>query len=104
MTWMVEIAAYLLHRYEVGHDGKTAYERCKRKAAKVLGIEFGEAVLWKRRAVGGALAKMTCLSEDGLYLGLKGASGEVIVADETGVAQCRGSPWKLDGEQQSWIR
>ena len=89
MTWMVENANYLLNRYEVGHDGKTAYERCKGKVAKVLGIEFGEAVLWKRRAVGGALAKMTCLWEDGVYLGLKGASGEVIVADETGVWKTR---------------
>ena len=37
MTWMVECATYLLNRYEVGHDGKTAYERCKGKVAKVLG-------------------------------------------------------------------
>ena len=66
---------YLLNRYEVGHDGKTAYERCKGTAAKVLGIEFGDAVLRKRRAGGGALAK--------------GASGEVIVADEKGVWKTR---------------
>ena len=38
MTLMVGSAAYLLNRYEG-------------KVAKVLGIEFGEAVLWKRRPV-----------------------------------------------------
>ena len=55
MPWIIEYAAFLINRFEVGRDGKTAYERCKRKTAKTLGIEFGEAVLWRRRPVGGAL-------------------------------------------------
>ena len=44
IAWMVEYASYLLNRFEVGNDGKTAYERCKGKRAKVHGVEFGEAV------------------------------------------------------------
>ena len=79
----------MLNRFEVGYDGKTAYERCKGKRAKTLGIEFGEAILWKRKAVGGALAKMTCLWEDGVYLGCEGASGEIIVGDKNGVWKTR---------------
>ena len=75
MTRMFETTAYLLNR--------TAYERCKGNVVKVLVIEFGAAVSWKRRAVGGALAKMTCFWEDGVHLGLTGSSGGVIVADET---------------------
>ena len=47
--WIVEYASYRLNRMEVGADGKTAYERCKRKSAKVKGVEFGESVLWKRK-------------------------------------------------------
>ena len=35
---VVEHAAFLLNRYEAGHDGKTAYERWKGKRAKTLGI------------------------------------------------------------------
>ena len=31
MTWIVEYSGYLLSRFEVGNDGKTAYERCKGK-------------------------------------------------------------------------
>ena len=46
-AWMAEYAAVLLNRFEVGRDGKTAFERCKGKKAKVRGVEFGEAVLWK---------------------------------------------------------
>ena len=41
---VVPYSAILLNRFEVGHDGKTAYERLKGKKAKVLGIAFGEMV------------------------------------------------------------
>ena len=54
ITWVVEYAAYFLHRCEVSRDGETAYERCKGKLAKVYSIEFGEAVWWKRKREGGA--------------------------------------------------
>ncbi len=36
---MVEHAAVILNRCEVGHDGKTAHERLNGKKAPVLGIE-----------------------------------------------------------------
>ena len=32
---------------EVGKDGKTAYGRVTGKMANVLGIEFGEKLMWK---------------------------------------------------------
>lgn len=44
-----------------GRMGKTAYERMKGEKAKVQGMEFGEAVLWKRRREGGLLGKLTCM-------------------------------------------
>ena len=47
--WLVEYAAYLLTRAEVGADGKSAYERSRGKVSKLTGVEFGEGVLWKRR-------------------------------------------------------
>ena len=46
---MADYAGYLLNRLEVGKDGKTAYERTKVEAATVLGVEFGEKLLWKRK-------------------------------------------------------
>ena len=64
IPWITEHAAVLLNRFEVDHDGKTAYERNKGKKAKVLGMEFGEAMLRKRRPVGGALGKLSCLWEE----------------------------------------
>ena len=61
MAWMVEYAAHLLNRFEVGKDGKTAYERCKGKKAKHMGVEFGEGILWRRKPVGGAPDKLGAL-------------------------------------------
>ena len=43
-AWVAEYSSYLLNRFEVGKDGKTAYERCKGKKAKALGLEFGEGI------------------------------------------------------------
>jgi hypothetical protein len=89
VTWIVEYAAFLLNRFEVGRDGKTSYERCKGKKSKLLGIEFGEAVLWRRKPIAGALGKLTCLWEDGVYLGIKGGSGEIIIGNLEGVWKSR---------------
>jgi len=57
IPWIVEYSALTLNRFEVGHDGRTAFERCNGKRAKMMGIELGEAVFWRRKKEGGALAK-----------------------------------------------
>ena len=87
--WLVEYASFLINRGEVGHDGKTPYERCKAKRGKLPGLAFGEKILWRRRPVGGNLSKLTCLWEDGIFLGVKGSSGEYIVGDGNGVWKTR---------------
>ena len=85
----MEYAAVLINRFEVGADGKTSYERNKGKKATTLGIEIGEAVLWRRKKVGGALGKLTCMWEDGIFLGIMGKSGELIIGDGKGVWKTR---------------
>ena len=37
----------MLNRLEVSSDEKTSCERVKGKPAHVIGVEFGEKVLWK---------------------------------------------------------
>ena len=47
---MAEYAGFLLTRFEVGKDGKTACERIKGKAARVQGMDFGEGgtgITWR---------------------------------------------------------
>ena len=89
IPWLMEYASHLLNRYEVGHDGRTAYERCKGKPAKTMGVEFGEKVLWRRKPAGGAMAKLTVLWEEGVFLGVKGRTGEFVVGDSKGVWKTR---------------
>ena len=49
ICYIVEYAGVLLNRFEVGVDGRTAYERNKGKKATTLGRGIGEAVLWRRK-------------------------------------------------------
>ena len=58
-AWLCEYASVLLNRFEVGKDGMTAFERNKRKKAKAVCLEVGEAVLWKRKPFGGNLGKLS---------------------------------------------
>ena len=71
LSFKPDYGAYLLNRLEVGKDGKTAYERCKGKKAKVLGLEFGEKLLFKWRPDKGKLQKMNPRWRHGLFVGLR---------------------------------
>ena len=46
VAWLVEHAAYLLNKYQVGRDDKTAFGRLHGKETKERLCEFGEKVLW----------------------------------------------------------
>ena len=59
------------------------------KRATCLGIEFGEVVHWKAGHSGGALGKLSSVWKHGVYLGVKGKSGEIVVTDEQGVFKTR---------------
>ena len=82
---IAEHAGVLLKRVEIGRDGKTAYERLKGKSAKVQGMAFAEGFLWKRKRAGGPLEKLTCMWEDGIYLGVKARTAEIIVENRNTV-------------------
>ena len=87
--WIAEHAGFLLTRFEVGRDGKTAYERLKGKSAKVQGMAFAEGMWWKRKRAGGPLGKLTCMWKDGIYLGVKATTAEIIVGNRNGVCLTR---------------
>lgn len=53
-----------------------------------MGVEFGEAVLCKRKPVGGGMGEFTCLWEDGIYGGARGSPGEVV-ANHSGAWRAR---------------
>jgi len=86
-AWMSEYCGFLLNRFEVGADGKTAYERLKGKKAKQQGIEFGEGVFFKKKRT--RQSKDSTVWEDGIYLGVRAVSGEIIVGTKSGVWKTR---------------
>ena len=73
--WIAEHAGFLLTRFEVGRDGKTAYERLKGKSAKVQGIAFAEEILWKRTRAGGPLREINVHVEGWYLLGCQSDDG-----------------------------
>ena len=89
LAWLTEYAAVLLNRYEVGHDGKTSYERLRGKTSRMLGLEFGERILFRRQPIGARLAKLDSLWEEGAFLGYRSQSGETMVGTADGVFKTR---------------
>ena len=102
IPWMIEYAAVLLNRFEVGRDGRTSYERMKGKQAKTMGMEFGEAILWKRKPSGGALGKLTCMWQDGFLRVLGRGPGKLSCRTRRGFGrpgQCRGNRSRRGGSR-----
>ena len=83
VTFIPEYAAYLLNRLEVRQDGKTAYERCRGKSAIVVGLEFREKVLWRKKK-GDNMAKLRSRWAYRIFVGVKRRSGELWIAAKTG--------------------
>ena len=70
VPWLVEYAAVLLNRGQVGSDGKTAYERLKGKTASIPGLQFGERILGKSNVPSyKRKEKMDSDWTDGIFLG-----------------------------------
>ena len=49
VSFIPEYVAYLLNRLNQGEDGKVPYERIRGKKPTILGLEFGEKLLYKIR-------------------------------------------------------
>lgn len=85
VAWMLECATQLPNRWEMWHHGKTACERNKGKPAHLVGVGVREAVHRTERAVGGALDTFATTWQEGVFLGVKGKTGELIVGTPSGV-------------------
>ena len=89
LSWIVEYAAVLVNRYEVGHDGKTPYERLRGKTSRMLGVEFGERLMFRRQPLGARLAKLESLWEEGIFVGYRSQSGEYMIGTAEGAFKTR---------------
>ena len=121
LSWLVEYASVLWNRYAVSADGKTAHERLRGKKSRVLGLEFGEKVLWRRAVVTGHRTnKLDSIWAEGVYLGHRTISGESMVGNKDGIFKSRsirrvpvedrwhydllhslgGTPWKVNPQAE----
>ena len=83
-TWLVEHAADVITKFNVGSDGLTAFERIKGRAYSGLMMEFGQAVLYKNSAkVQGG--NMEPRWSKGIWLGKRFATEEHLIGTVDGV-------------------
>ena len=88
VNFIPEYALYLMNRLEVGKDGKVAYDRAKGKKPTVLGVVFGEKLLYKVRPTA-KLEKINSRREFGIFVGVRRRSGEVWFAVKGKVLSAR---------------
>ena len=77
-TWLVRNAAASMNRYQVGIDGRTAHEMFRGRKFRRDIAEFGEGVLYLRAESVGK-DQYTSRWEEGVFVGTREESGEIIV-------------------------
>lgn len=82
---MVEYLAVLLNHGEVSRDRLIAYHSLFGNDEAVKGIYVGEEVLFRRRPLPNRMSKLTQLWQDGVYLGMRSVSRQVMVGVRGGV-------------------
>ena len=92
LAFLVEHAGKLMSRYQVGRDGRTAYELHAGKPYRRQLVEFGERVYFMPIRPGGARqAKLDPKWQDGAFIGIRDRSDEtlVLVLTTSGVYKTR---------------
>ena len=85
LTWLVQHAADCLSKYQVGEDGKTAYERLKGKKFSRAVVEFGEKIHYKKNSKGHKDNKLDVKWGEGYFLGFYWKTSEALVGTPAGV-------------------
>jgi hypothetical protein len=80
IQWLCDYTGYMMNRMEVARGGKTPYERVKGRKAEVIGLEFGERVMWKH-SPGRFMDKINARWGQGMFVGVKAKSNELIIID-----------------------
>ena len=88
LQWAIRWAAMLTSRFLVGADGKTGWERRRRRACKIPVVAFGEKVWYKEiRDTKERKNKMMTEEKEGLWLGHARDRNEVLIGTREGVVR-----------------
>ena len=81
LCWLVEFAAYVTKRCNVGSDGKTPLQRLRGRQDNTPILEFGEKILFMpaKLARGGTWEPLFHL---GVFVGMLNSSSEAVVVTE----------------------
>ena len=85
MAWLVQHAADCLSKYQIGEDGKTAYERLKGKKFSCAVVEFGEKVHYRKHVKGHKDNKLDSKWGEGYFLGFYWKTSEALIGTSEGV-------------------
>ena len=85
LCWLVEFAAYLMNRCDIGSDGKTPLQRLHGRRDNTPILEFGEKILWMpaKPERGG---KWEPRFHPGVFVEMLNGSSEAVVVSEQGTA------------------
>ena len=98
IPWLIEHAGNILSLFEVGSDGRNPYQRLRGKKMKQPLVEFGESVHFLIPDHG-SLGKMESKWRNGIYLGIRMESSEMLVGTSEGVFKVRSIRRKPDGQR-----
>ena len=125
MVWLPRHAAFLLTRFRVGPDGKTAFERTFGRRWRIPLVRFGERIMYRPRANrGGRRNDIAPRVSLGMYVGTGNRNSDVFVMTERGImkgnsihrrpeadqfvyekfADLRGLPWRLQEKDHAGLR
>ena len=100
VPWMIPEAANSINRYHVGMDGKTRRERLKGKKWKREVADFAECIYYLKLKSKEDKSWEERWAE-GVWLGVREESGEILVGTEKGIVRARAFERKAS-EQERW--
>ena len=99
IPWLVAHSASTITRYKIGEDGKTAYQLWKgRKYGRGI-AEFGECIIYCKLGSKG-VDKLDERWEEGIWLGAKDESDEILIGINKGVMKARSVRRKANFEER----
>ena len=90
LTWLVKHASAILTRYQVGKDGRTAWELTRGKPYRRKMLPFAEMVEYiPTKKSGERMHKLDARTRPGIFVGVQDRTDELIIMTETGMTKAR---------------
>ena len=100
VAWIIQHAGFVLTHYQVGKDGRTAYERLKGKKMNIELCKLGKKIFYMPLKVGNGLASAEARYKTGVWLGVDEKTSEIFVGTPDGdVVKARSTKRRPDEDR-----